>query len=51
MDKEELRKFVNQIFKKKGFPPVRNFAKEFADGSKYHSIPSTNPVFLKVLFV
>ena len=32
MDKEELRKFVNQIFKKKGFPPVRNFAKEFADG-------------------
>jgi hypothetical protein len=23
---------VNKIFKKKGCPPVRNFAKEFADG-------------------
>ena len=32
MDKEDLQKFVNQIFKRKGFPPVRNFAKEFADG-------------------
>ena len=34
MDKEDLRKFVNQIFKKRGYPPVRNFSKEFADGSK-----------------
>ena len=37
MDKEQLKKFVNQIFKKKGYPPVQNFAKEFADGSKYIS--------------
>ena len=32
MDKEELRKFVNRIFAKKGYPPVRKFAPEFADG-------------------
>ena len=32
MDKEELRKFVNKIFAKKGYPPVRKFAPEFADG-------------------
>jgi len=35
MEKEDLRKFVNQIFKKRGYPPVKNFAKEFSDGSKY----------------
>ena len=34
MDKEDLRKFVNQIFRKKAFPPVKNFSREFADGSK-----------------
>lgn len=32
MDKEDLRKFVNQIFRKKAFPPVKNFSREFADG-------------------
>ena len=32
MDKEELRKFVNKIFAKKGYPPVKKFASEFADG-------------------
>lgn len=36
MDKEDLRKFVNKIFTKKGYPPVRKFAAEFADGSKYN---------------
>lgn len=34
MDKEDLKKLVNGIFKKKGLPPVKNFAKEFSDGSK-----------------
>ena len=32
MDKEELKKFVNKIFVKKGYPPVKKFASEFADG-------------------
>ena len=32
MDKDELRKFVNKIFKKRGHPAVKSFAKEFADG-------------------
>ena len=34
MDKEELKVFVNKIFKKGGYPPVKQFAKEFSDGSK-----------------
>ena len=32
MNKEELKDFVNLIFKKKGYPPVKKFASEFADG-------------------
>ena len=32
MDKEELRKFVNKIFARKGHPPVKKFGPEFADG-------------------
>jgi hypothetical protein len=32
MNKEELKGFVNQIFKKKCYPPVKKFASEFADG-------------------
>ena len=32
MDTQELKKFVNKIFQKKGYPPVKSFAKEFADG-------------------
>ena len=35
MDKAELRKFVNKIFTKRGYPAVKNFGKEFADGSKF----------------
>ena len=35
MDNEQLKKFVNKIFTKKGYPPVKNFGKEFADGSRY----------------
>jgi len=31
----DIKKFVNDIFAKKGIPPVKNFAKEFADGSKF----------------
>ena len=34
MDKTELKDFVNKILEKKGFPPVKQFCKEFADGSK-----------------
>ena len=34
MDKKELKQFVNKILEKKGIPPVKEFAKEFADGSK-----------------
>jgi hypothetical protein len=29
----DIKKFVNDILGKKGIPPVKNFAKEFADGS------------------
>ena len=35
MDKQELKEFVNKIFKKAGMPPVKNFAKDFADGTLY----------------
>ena len=34
MDNEALKKFVNKIFTKKGYTAVKNFGKEFADGSK-----------------
>lgn len=30
----DIKKFVNEIFAKKGIPAVKNFAKEFSDGSK-----------------
>ena len=32
MDEDYLRKFVNKIFAKRGYPPVKKFAPEFADG-------------------
>lgn len=35
METLDVKKFVNEIFQKKGLPPVKNFAAEFADGSKY----------------
>ena len=35
MDKEELKAFVNRLLEKKGYPPVKSFAKEFADGGEY----------------
>ena len=34
MDKEELKAFVNKLLDKKGYPSVKSFAKEFADGGK-----------------
>jgi len=34
MESLDIKKFVNSIFVKKGLPPVKNFAAEFADGSK-----------------
>lgn len=30
----DIKKFVNEILAKKGVPAVKNFAKEFSDGSK-----------------
>ena len=30
----DIKKLVNQIFARRGAPDVKNFAKEFADGSK-----------------
>ena len=47
MNNEELKKFVNKIFQKKGYPPVKNFGKEFSDGSKFSFSPN---IFLLVLF-
>lgn len=38
MDKDELRKFVNKIFAKKGLPPVKKFASEFADGILFQQL-------------
>ena len=34
METSDLVNFVNQIFAKKGVPPVKNLAVDFADGSK-----------------
>ena len=31
-EKDELKKFVNKCFAKKGYPPVSKFGQEFADG-------------------
>ena len=30
----DIKKLVNQIFARKGIPDIKNFPKEFADGSK-----------------
>jgi hypothetical protein len=30
---QDLLKFVNEIFFKKGLPKVKNFGKDFSDGS------------------
>ena len=46
MDNEQLKKFVNKIFTKKGYPPVKNFGKEFADGSRYFLTFYTNYSFV-----
>ena len=37
MEKEDLAKFVNQIFKKKGYAPIKlaQFASAFADGIQF----------------
>ena len=34
METSDLVNFINQIFAKKGVPPVKNLAQDFADGSK-----------------
>ncbi len=49
MEKEELRKFVNKIFKQRGYPPVQQFAKEFSDGSKWPG-PDPCAVLFQLLF-
>lgn len=33
MESNDLLKFINQIFNKKGLPAVKNLAAEFSDGS------------------
>ena len=39
MNKDELKKFVNQIFKKAGDAPITGkFAAEFADGIRYQRL-------------
>ena len=38
MDKSELKSFVNKILAKRGFPPVKNFASEFADGIVFQNV-------------
>ena len=38
MDKEELKKFVNRILSKQGFPPVKKFAMEFSDGIIFQTV-------------
>ena len=35
MESKDLKKLVNDIFAKRGKPPVKNFAKEFADGIRF----------------
>ncbi len=34
MESSDLIQFINQIFAKKGVPPVKNLAQDFSDGSK-----------------
>lgn len=48
----DIKKFVNEILGKKGIPPVKNFAKEFADGSNINSIlnANLNVVLFQTLF-
>ena len=35
MEDKEVKHLVNEVFQKKGHPKVKNFAAEFADGSKW----------------
>ena len=44
MDKDELKAFVNRLLDKKGFPTVKSFAKEFADGGKFDSLTIPNDI-------
>jgi hypothetical protein len=46
----DIKKFVNEIFTKKGLPPVKNFADEFSDGSKTFTFPIqiSNPVYSQI---
>ena len=45
MEKEDLKKFVNGIFAKRGHPPVKKFASEFSDGSKFRNPKIYNTLF------
>ena len=38
MNKDELKKFVNKILAKRNYPPVRQFASEFADGIVFEQV-------------
>ena len=35
MNNKDFKKLVNEIFKKRGRPAVKNFAEEFSDGSMF----------------
>ena len=35
MNNDDIKKFVNNIFKQKGQAKVKNFAEDFSDGCKF----------------
>lgn len=44
----DIKKLVNQIFSRRGAPEVKNFPKEFADGSKLLNHTSCRKKFAKL---
>ena len=45
----DIKKLVNQIFARRGAPDVKNFAKEFADGSKSPPRHENSSIYLKLI--
>jgi hypothetical protein len=51
MESLDIKKLVNNIFVKKGLPPVKNFPQEFADGSKLIIIlPLIIMIYINILY-
>ena len=46
----DIKKLVNQIFARRGAPDVKNFAKEFSDGSKSGKHENSYN-FLKIILI